>query len=108
MPKATKPPPEETSSFSEESDGPPPSKKRRSIAPAEATSSKSPPLKGIKVEVIPPKLDSNTISKLVSALYKLGADVVNVPGKSEVIVTGTTMKQRFVRHVDWDVAVWVQ
>lgn len=96
MPKREESTPPSTSSESR-----PPQKRRK----VNSRSGSDGCLKGLNVHVLSPKLTAEKIGGLLAFLETNGAKVVNNPGKADVIVSGTTMKQRFIRHVDWETAV---
>lgn len=62
-------------------------------------------LEGLKIYIIPAKLDPEEIIKLVELAEHAGAVLCSNAESAELLITAIGMRKRLERHIDWTLAV---
>lgn len=70
-----------------------------------ASSSTQKSLAGIKLYILPAKIDPELMGSLVDDAEGAAMTLVGRPDDAEIIVTEIRMRKRLERHMDWEVSV---
>lgn len=86
------------SSSSSSPAGPSPAIKRPRMAAPDT-------LQGLKIYIVPSKIDPKKFEDIVETAERVGAVICGSPEDAELVVTAIGMRKRLERHITWDTAV---